>query len=123
MHAGGRPASQPRSPLGQRIAAAREQAGISQAQLAERLGVTQPTVAYWERQAVNIRSDVLTRIARALDVSSDELLGTKPAKSRAVKPAGKARQAFDAVSRLPRRQQAKIVEVVEAMVEKHGKGS
>ena len=49
MHAGGRPASQPRSPLGQRIAAAREQAGISQAHLAERLGVTQPTVAYWER--------------------------------------------------------------------------
>jgi len=123
MHAGGRPTSKPRSPLGQRLAAAREQAGISQAQLAERLGVTQPTVAYWERQAVNIRSDVLTKIARSLDVSSDELLGTKPSTARAVKPAGKARQAFDAVSRLPRRQQAKIVEVVEAMVEKHGKGS
>jgi transcriptional regulator with XRE-family HTH domain len=123
MHAGGRPTSKPRSPLGQRLAAAREQAGISQAQLAERLGVTQPTVAYWERQAVNIRSDVLTKIARSLDVSSDELLGTKPSTARAAKPAGKARQAFDAVSRLPRRQQAKIVEVVEAMVEKHGKGS
>jgi transcriptional regulator with XRE-family HTH domain len=123
MHAGGRPANKPRSPLGQRIAAAREQSGISQAQLAERLGVTQPTVAYWERKAVNIRSDVLTRIARALDVSSDELLGTKPAKPRAATPAGKARQAFDAVSRLPRRQQAKIVEVVEAMVEKHSNGA
>jgi transcriptional regulator with XRE-family HTH domain len=123
MHPGGRPTKNPRSALGQQITQARERVGISQAQLAERLGVTQPTVAYWERKAVNIRSDVLTRIARSLDVSSDELLGTKPSASRATKPAGKARQAFDAVSRLPRRQQAKIVEVVEAMVEKHGKGS
>ena len=122
MHAGGRPTSQPRSPLGQRIAAAREQAGISQAQLAERLGVTQPTVAYWERKAVNIHSDVLTKIARALNVSTDEVLGTKTPRASA-KPVGKARKVFDSVSRLPRRQQEKIVEVVEAMVEKHGKGS
>ena len=109
--------------FGQRIAQARERAGISQAQLAERLGVTQPTVAYWERQAVNIRSDVLARIVQALDVSTDELLGTKPASTRTAKPAGKARRVFDAVSRLPRRQQEKIVEVVEAMVEKHSKSS
>lgn len=121
MHPGGRPTKNPRSAIGQRIAQARERAGISQAQLAERLGVTQPTVAYWERKAVNIRSDVLARIARALDVSTDELLGTKPSSTRAVKPAGKARRVFDAVSRLPRRQQEKIVEVVEAMVEKHSK--
>lgn len=121
MHPGGRPTKNPRSAIGQRITQARERTGISQAQLAERLGVTQPTVAYWERKAINIRSDVLARIAQALDVSTDELLGTKPSSTRAVKPAGKARRVFDAVSRLPRRQQEKIVEVVEAMVEKHSK--
>ncbi|HEX3988197.1 MAG TPA: helix-turn-helix transcriptional regulator [Verrucomicrobiae bacterium] len=122
MHAGGRPTDKPRSPLGQRIAAARELAGISQAQLAEHLGVTQPTVAYWERKAVNIRSDVLTKIARALNVSTDEVLGTKTPRTSS-KPVGKARRVFESVSKLPRRQQEKIVEVVEAMVEKHGKGS
>jgi len=123
MHAGGRPTSKARSPLGQRLTAAREQVGISQAQLAERLGVTQPTVAYWERQAMNIRSDVLARIARSLDVSSDELLGTKASPSRATKPAGKARQTFEAVSRLPRRQQQKIIDVVEALIAQHANGN
>ena len=124
MHPGGRPTNKPRSALGQRITEAREQAGISQAQLAERLGVTQPTVAYWERKAINLRSDVLTKIAHKLGVSTDEILGTKPpSRTQAAKPAGKARSVFDAVSRLPRRQQEKIVEVVEAMVEKHSKAA
>jgi transcriptional regulator with XRE-family HTH domain len=120
MHAGGRPTKEPRSALGQRIAQARERKGISQAQLAELLQVKQPTVAYWERKAKNIRSDVMTRLAHALGVSADVLLGTKAPPPQA-QPAGKARAAFDAVSRLPRRQQDKIVEVVQALVAQHQK--
>jgi hypothetical protein len=38
-------------------------------------------------------------------------------------PSGRARLAFDAVSKLPKRQQQKIVEVVEALVEKHASGA
>jgi len=106
--------------LGQRIAEARERAGISQAQLAEKLGTTQPRIAYWERKAVNMRSDVLAKIAQTLKVSTDVLLGRKPPK--AGKPIGKAGQLFDAISKLPRRQQAKVISVLQPFVEKHVNG-
>jgi transcriptional regulator with XRE-family HTH domain len=120
MHAGGRPTSQPRSTLGQRIAEARERAGVSQAQLAEKLGTSQPRIAYWERKAVNMRSDVLAKIAQALDVSTDVLLGTKPPKTG--KPVGKARRLFDSISKLPRRQQDKVISILEPFVQKHVNG-
>jgi transcriptional regulator with XRE-family HTH domain len=122
MHPGGRPSRKPRSSLGQRIAQARERSGISQAQLAKILGTTQPAIAYWERNAANLRSDVLAKIAQILEVSTDEILGIRAPRQTLSKPIGKARQLFESVSRLPRRQQQKITEVVEALVEKQTNG-
>jgi len=116
MHAGGRPAKQPRTDLGERIAQARERAGLSQGQLAEKMDVSQQVIAAWERKAKAIRTDTLTNLAGILGTSADELLGMKPARHSG--PTGRVRQVFDAVAALPRRQQEKIVEVVEAFVEK-----
>jgi transcriptional regulator with XRE-family HTH domain len=122
MHPGGRPTRKPRSTLGQRLAEARERAGISQTELAEKLRTVQPSIAYWERNAVNLRSDVIIKLIQILGISADELLGTRPPRQIATKPVGKARQVFHAVSRLPRRQQEKILEVVQAFVNQQGNG-
>ena len=114
----GRPPKYQRPPLGARIAALRERAGLSQQQLADSLKVNQQMVAYWERRAVTLRPDQLAHLADALKISVDELLGKAGPKARGSGPSGKVRQVFEAVSRLPRRQQQKIVEVVEALVDK-----
>lgn len=112
----GRPPKHDRPPLGERIAAFRERAGLSQQQLADALNVNQQMIAYWERRAVTLRPEQLAGLADTLKVSVEELLGKAAPKARGSGPAGKARQVFEAVSRLPRRQQQKIVEVVEALV-------
>jgi transcriptional regulator with XRE-family HTH domain len=93
----------------------REEAGVSQIQLAEKLGVSQQAVAQWERKTTGVRSDTLAKLAAALGVTGDTLLGTKT-KRTAAAPQGRARSAFDKVSTLPRRQQDKIIAVVEAFV-------
>lgn len=118
MHPGGRPSSRPKGDLGQRISQARIQAGLSQAALAEKLGITQQAVAALERRTNGIRSDTLTKLASAIGVSAEELLGssTPHPKSRPVK--GKLLQVFEAVAKLPRRQQEKVAEFVEAYVER-----
>ena len=121
MHPGGRPTDNPRSSLGERLAQARERAGISQVELAKLMGTNQQAVAYWERKAVSLRSDVIVRLSEALDISADELLGTGKKPSRTAKPSGKARQLFDAVSKLPRRQQDKIIAILEPFVNEHSK--
>lgn len=115
----GRPSKRKRPPLGERIAALREQAGLSQQQLAERLGVNQQMIAYWERRAATLRPDQLTTLADALQISIDQLLGKSAPKVRGAGPSGKMRQSFEAVSRLPRRQQQKIAEVISALVAQH----
>lgn len=123
MHAGGRPSEKPRSPLGQRLTLARESAGISQTELAEKLGTNQQTVAYWERNAKRLHSEVLAKLVAILGVSADELHGAKTPKPRGTPTQGRARQLFEAVSRLPRRQQQKVLEVVEALVAQHRKAA
>jgi transcriptional regulator with XRE-family HTH domain len=119
MHPGGRPSKRPRSAVGQRLAEARERAGLSQHQLAEKLNTTQTTIAYWERKATTFRPDVLCQLTQILDVSADDLLGVRPLRTVGSKPVGKARQLFDAVSRLPRRQQEKIFDILRPFVKEH----
>jgi transcriptional regulator with XRE-family HTH domain len=114
----GRPSKEPRTKFGQRLHAAREAAGLSQAQVAERLGVTQKAYAVWERYPVALRPEQIEKVAAALNVSVEFLFG-QTAKQRGSGPTGKARRVFEAVSKLPRRQQQKIAEVVEALVAQH----
>jgi len=78
-------------------------------------------VSYWERSGQIPRSDVLAPMAKALGVTVHELLG-EPKPGRAVTPGGKLGQVFERVSKLPRRQQDKIIEVVNALVSQHGNG-
>lgn len=99
----------------------RETAGLSVRELARQIEESHTNVSYWERSGQLPRSDKLAAIAKALGVTVEELLG-EPKPRRVATPGGKARQVFEAVSRLPRRQQQKIVEVVEALVAKHANG-
>ena len=62
--------------FGYRLAALRRARGFSQCDLAKALGVKQPTVSYYESQSGHPQADVLTKLAKVLGVTVDELLGT-----------------------------------------------
>jgi transcriptional regulator with XRE-family HTH domain len=115
----GRPSIKERPPFGARLHALREQAGLSQQQLAERLDMNQRAYAYWERNPVALRPDQLQKLTEALSISTEELLGESASKKRGNGPAGKMRQLFDAASRLPRSQQQKIAAVLEPFILQH----
>ena len=59
---------------GEMIKAARRKAGLTQAQLAEKLGIAYQTVAQWENDLRNPKLDTLQRIAAALDIPVTELI-------------------------------------------------
>lgn len=111
-----------RSEQGEHLASLRKQAGLTQVELAELLGVPQSNVAYWEQSEKPPRSDVLTQMAKVLGVRIEQLLlpaNGHAAPFRAGGPKGKVRKLFEEVSRLPRRQQEKIVEFVSAFVKQY----
>jgi len=95
----------------------REAAGLSVRELARRIDQQPTNVSFWERTGKFPRSDVLIPMAKALGVSVEELLGEKDPKRTA--PESRLGRSFEAVSKLPRRQQGKILDVVEALLAQH----
>ena len=93
------------------------QLGLSQDQLAAKLGTTRRIVSYWEREAEGLRADHLAKLAEVLGVTGDWLVGREPlASRRGTGPEGKLRQVFDVASELPRDQQKHIIRLVEDAV-------
>ena len=120
---GGRPPKLKRSPFGERLFAFRQLRGYSQMQLAESIGVSQQALAGWERSTTALRPDDITKLAITLNVSSDELLGLATKPKRKGGPVGKTQQVFETVSKLPRHQQEKIVDVLETLIAGHKNAS
>ena len=73
--------------LGERIAAARNRAGLTQLQLAQELGLQLFQVADWERGAAEPSLEQMAALCRVLDVKSDYLLlGKEPESAKPVCP-------------------------------------
>jgi len=115
----GRPPKQNRSPFGERLHTLREQMGLSQQQVAEKIGMSHRAYAHWERRPVALRPDQLQSLASALNVSVEDLVGNTASKKRGTGPAGKMRQLFEAASKLPRSQQEKILAILEPFIREH----
>jgi transcriptional regulator with XRE-family HTH domain len=112
----GRPAKTKRTEFGERLVTARQELGLSQAQVAERLGITQQSYGGWERRETALKPEHLVQLAVILNVTVDYLLGKESGRKRRGGPAGKLRQVFERASQLPRHQQSKVAEWVEAFV-------
>ena len=66
---------EPTTVFGTRLLAARRSRGMTQTQLAEAIGSTQKAISYYEATGGNPSGDVITRIAKALGTTADDLLG------------------------------------------------
>jgi len=64
----------------------RKKAGLSQEELAEKIGVSRQAVSKWERSEASPDTDNLIVLAELYGVSLDEMLGLKPAKAEDVVP-------------------------------------
>jgi len=102
--------------LGQRLSSLRKQASMTQSQLGERLGVSQPVIASYEAGRRRVPSSTLPIISNLFNITLDQLVsGSGTTKSRQGRPA-KAQTLFDQLSKLPRSQQQRILATVEDML-------
>ena len=115
----GRKLTKPRPSIGKHLMELRVNAGLSQEDLAQRIGVPQQTIAFWEQSDKPPRSEVLLDLGNALGVRVETLLNEKAVVKRNGGPKGKLRKIFEETSNLPRRQQDKIAEFVSAFVNQY----
>lgn len=103
---------------GERIRALRKQRNLNQEQLAELASLNRVTVAKYESGRVEPGAQALARIADALEVSVDVLLGRSdeiPAPVNNPKTV-EARTVSFAMDQLPKEQREQILNVVKALV-------
>lgn len=114
-----------RPKFGKLLTELRKEAGLSQYELAGLVGVPQSNIAYWELSDKPPRSEIIPKLAKVLGVAPETFLHGEETRRRRIGPVGKTNRAFEEVSKLPRRQQEKIVEIVSALVTqyKHAHGA
>lgn len=71
----GRPPKHPRTSFGERLYTARIAAGMSQAQVAKALGMTQTGYADWERYPVALRPEQIKQVTKLLGTTLNYLFG------------------------------------------------
>jgi transcriptional regulator with XRE-family HTH domain len=67
--------------LGQRIARLRKEKGYTQDDLAKKIGIVRGLISDYERERMRPHYEMIIRLAMALEVTTDELLGLKKSKN------------------------------------------
>ncbi len=114
----GRPARSKKTDFAKRLSRLREARGLSQREIARRLGIAQSSYANWERFNVALKPEQLIRLAEILKVDVAELFTARGEKRRGG-PTGKMQRLFEAASHLPRSQQQKVVDVMQPFIAQH----
>ena len=84
----------PKYELGNRIKRLRKELGISQKELAERIGVSNSRVSNWEQGINRPDADILSKLCSALQTSPSLLLGIKLTKDELTEKEWKVIRAY-----------------------------
>jgi transcriptional regulator with XRE-family HTH domain len=105
--------------LGSRIAQARKQQGITQVQLSATLGIAQQTLAHYEGGRLRLPASLLPRLAQALQVAVQDLLGHQPSSGKGAAkrgPASRLEQQVEQIAQLPRAKQRFVIEMLDTVL-------
>ncbi|HME69293.1 MAG TPA: helix-turn-helix transcriptional regulator [Myxococcota bacterium] len=114
------------SAFGERLAELRAEQGITQIQLAEMIGSSQRAISAYETVAEYPPTAVVVELAKALKVSTDELLGLKPVRIDRSKEDLEVRRLwkkFHQVLKLPEKDRRAVIRLVNSLVETKGRAA
>ena len=89
---------------------------LTQVHLADLLGTSQQTVTAYENGTRRVPITTLPLLAKALDVSIEDLIGGDAKRSGKRGPAPKIQQQLERVSQLPRARQRMVSEVLDSLL-------
>tara|TARA_B100000745_G_scaffold262886_1_gene187139 strand:+ start:165 stop:554 length:390 start_codon:yes stop_codon:yes gene_type:complete len=101
--------------LGKRISAYRKEVGLTQAQLAESLSISQQLIAAYEAGTRKVPASMLPTLSKLFAVSLEQLTGMeKPPTKRG--PASVLQRQIEQIGLMPRTKQKFITEMLEALI-------
>jgi transcriptional regulator with XRE-family HTH domain len=109
---------EPHTAFGKRLFTLRKTRGLTQVQLAEALGPTQRVISHYETNAELPPSSIIIPLARVLVVSTDELLGLRPAKSNGGNSSVEKQRLwkrFQKMEALPTKDQRAVIRLINSL--------
>jgi transcriptional regulator with XRE-family HTH domain len=101
--------------LSERMMRLRKERGLSQTELAERIGIIQALVSDYEKGKLRLTAEMAVRFARALEVTTDELLQPS-GKQRTLKPSRKVLRRLELIESLPDHHQQTVLKTIDTML-------
>ncbi|MCH6259225.1 helix-turn-helix domain-containing protein [Puniceicoccaceae bacterium K14] len=114
----GRQPKQEAPAFGQRLVSLRQEKGLTQYDLAERLGISRNRVVYYERRCENPSVDFVQKAAEAMNVSVEQLLDKATPITTEKPTPPRIKKLTDRLARLPRNKQSVVLEMLEGFLEK-----
>lgn len=104
--------------IGERLARMRRERGLTQADVAERLGIVQPVVSDYERGELRLHGQLIIELTRILGVTADELLGLGGSKRNGSVKNRRWLKRMQQLERLPKRDQEALVRTIDAFLDR-----
>ncbi|MCP9496803.1 MAG: helix-turn-helix domain-containing protein [Pyrinomonadaceae bacterium MAG19_C2-C3] len=107
--------------IAERVARMRREKGITQVEMAELLGVSQPVVSEYERGTLRLHGELIAKVAEILGVSADEILGLEAKAISKAKGAATNRRLLrrlQQIDNLPKRDQEALLRTIDAFLSK-----
>lgn len=109
-----------RSEFAKNLIAIREKKGISQVELAEKMGITQRVVSFYEGKSEGPSPELLRRFALALSIDAKELIGLNKTAVNGEPPPKSLQKRLPMVARLPKEDQDYIAKTIDMLAERRG---
>ena len=103
--------------FGKRLAQLRKDAGYTQLELAREIGVSRRMIAYYEGETERPPTQLLPKLAAALGLTTDTLLGV-PLRKKAAKPDRRLQRRLQQIEKMNPRDKRQVHQLIDAFLER-----
>ena len=110
-------AKQETESFGRRLARLRKERGITQVEIAERVGIIQTLVSDYERDKLRLNAEMIVRFTTALGITTDDLL--KPGEDSTQpppKPNSRMLRRLEKIEKLPVSKQSALLKTIDTFL-------
>ena len=109
--------------FGERLAQIRQSRGLTQSDLAEKVGVSQRVIAYYEHAEAQPPGALLVDLAKTLQVSADHLLGLKLPKETKNPKRTRLMKRLQRLEKLPPTDLRFVLKMVDGLIDQRSRAS
>jgi transcriptional regulator with XRE-family HTH domain len=103
----------------QRLIKIRKARGLSQYELADISAISQRMIAHYETKSINPPAKAIIKLAKALNVTADELIGSIPTKEKAIFKNRQLLKKIQVLDSLPLSEQKTIINLIDSISAKY----